>query len=203
MGSVYAVDISAEQINIAEKHASEKGLTNIKFLTRSIFELSDLLLFDMIYTRFVIMHLDKPYQALQSMQNLLKSGGYMVCEEAANAVTCCYPISPAFKKCRKLLMALGEIKGLDFNLGEKLYSYFYDLKLKNIFVNFVQPILRTKHLKQAVPLLMKEIKQNCINNNLASEVEIDQLINDLNVFANDERTLVSFSRTTQIYGQKL
>ncbi len=200
-GRVYAVDISIEQIEIAKRQAKINGVDNITFINSSVFDLCDLPLFDFIYSRFIIMHLHEPYVALQTMLRFLKSSGHIICEEASNAVTCCYPPSPTFQKHRQLLRSLGEKKGFDFNLGEKIYSYFRDLNLQNIFVNFVQPILQTKRQKLIIPLLVTEVKNNYINNQLVTENEIDQLLKELYEFIEDDKYLVSFARTTQIYGQ--
>lgn len=201
LGQIFAVDSSDKQIEIAKQRAKIKGIRNITFINSSVFDLCDLPLFDLIYSRFILMHVDKPYVALQVMLRFLKTNGRIVCEEACNAVTCCYPPSLAFQKYRQLLLDLAVKKGLDFNLGDKIYSYFYDLKLKNIFVNFIQPVFQTKREKLLMPLLVKEAKNNFVSNHLASESEIDQLLKELEKIVEDDKYLVSFSRTTQIYGQ--
>jgi ubiquinone/menaquinone biosynthesis C-methylase UbiE len=200
-GSLVAVDISADQLEIAKKNCAAKKLKNISFVESSVFDLKDLAKFDLIYTRFIIMHLAEPQKALSLLVDFLKPGGFLVSEEAANAVTCCYPPSPVFQKHRQLLQALSEKKNLDFSFGEKIYSSFRELQLKNISVNFIQPILQTRRQKRLIPLLYQEVGVHYIQNGLASQAEIDALLVELSAFIENDEYLVSFARTTQIIGQ--
>jgi ubiquinone/menaquinone biosynthesis C-methylase UbiE len=199
-GYMYAADISDEQIAIAKQQAKERRLQNITFIHHSVFDLTDLPKVDFVYARFVIMHLSEPLRALEGLRQFLKPGGRLICEEASNSAAYCYPASLAFQKTRQLLLALFQKKGIDFDLGEKIYSYFHDLKFKNIFTRFVQPIYQNKAQKRIILLLMLEIKQHYIDNGLATEEEINELIKELTTFIEDDRYLVSFPRTTQIYG---
>ena len=46
------------------------------------------------------------------------------------------------------------------------------------------------------------MKNQYVENNLITETEIEQLISDINAFVQNDDYLVSFVRTTQIYGKK-
>lgn len=199
-GRVTAVDISHEQLTIAKKNCG--GLKQITFIESAIFDLKELPQFDFIYCRFIVIHLPKPAEALQFMLRFLKPGGKIVCEEATNRVFCCYPYSSLYQKSRELLLMLADRKNLDFDFGEKLYGVFHDLKLKNIFVKFTQPIFTSKKLKKIIPLLMSSLKSQFIANNFITENEINTFIDELYHFIEDDRYLISFPRTTQIYGSK-
>lgn len=201
-GRVFAIDNSAQQIELAKQQAAMKKITNITFIQTSVFELKDVPPVDLIYVRFLLMHVSQPYHVLEILLRFLKPFGFLVCEESTNSITCCYPFSTAFRQYRQLLMQLGEKKGLDYDIGEKLYSYFYKLKLKNIFVKFSQPIFQTRREKKIIPLLFAEVKDNYLKEKLASQEEINELTEELDKFIEDDSFLVSFPRMTQIYGQK-
>ncbi|CAN5467374.1 class I SAM-dependent methyltransferase [soil metagenome] len=204
-GQVYALDTSDEQLKIAKQHAVEKGLTNIIFIQSSILDLlnlTELPLVDIVYARFILVFLHNPLQALEHMLQSLKVGGKIICEEACNSVTYCYPFSPSIHKSRQLFLELAKKKGLDFDLGEKLYSYFYKLNLKNINAQFVQPIYHTKRQKLLIPLTFKEACDSYVTHSLADISETKQLIADLYKCIEDNSYIMSFPRTTQIYGQK-
>ncbi len=205
-GQVYALDTSAEQIKIAAQNAAEKGLKNITFYQNSILDLlnlTDLPLVDIVYARFILVYLKNPFQALELMLQSLKNEGYIICEEASNSVTYCYPFSSVIHRSRQLFLELAKEKGLDFDLGEKLYSYFHQLNLANIHAQFAQPIYRTKRQKLLIPLTFKEASNNYIAHALVDENEIKQLTEDLYKCIEDDNCLMSFPRTTQIYGQKI
>jgi ubiquinone/menaquinone biosynthesis C-methylase UbiE len=200
-GQVTAVDVSGEQIDIAKKNVSE--LKQITFVQASIFDLPVKPQFDFVYCRFIIMHLPNPANTIKHLLSFLKPGGKIICEEATNRVTCCYPQNIFYQQSRDLLLMLGDKKGLDFNVGEKLYSIFYDLKLTDITAHFIQPVLHSERQKRLISLLASSLKQQFLSNNLISETEIDKLIKELNSFIQDDHYFVSFSRTTQICGTKI
>ena len=197
-GYVTAVDISSEQIQIAKENCSQSN--NITFVESSLFDLSPAIKFDLIYSRFLIMHLPNPFEGLQYLTQLLKPNGILVSEEATNSVTACYPESPVFRKYRELVMSLFSRKNIDFDIGEKLYAHFQKLQLQDIHVNFVQPIYK-KHQKKIMIILMNELKNRYIKFGIATETEIQVFLNDLENFINDDQFLVSFARTTQIFGR--
>ena len=198
-GHVTAVDFSREQLNIAKNNTAK--LNNITFLESSVFDLVGLPKFDIIYTRFLLMHLTKPFEALQIMMRFLKPGGVMVCEEASNTVACCYPRSPSCDKFYEWLMALFAKNNLDPDFGGNIYSLFQKLNFHPIFATIVQPIY-TERQKYMIPLSAQELKPHLINHHIATEPEIDQIINDLKEMIKDNRYFISFLRTTQIIGFK-
>lgn len=198
-GHLTAVDISHEQVKIAQENCSESN--NVTFITSSIFDVKKEKQFDLVYSRFLIMHLQNPLEGLQHLTRLLKPNGILVSEEATNSVTACYPESPIFRKYRELVMALFQKNNIDFDIGEKLYAYFLRLKLENIHVNFVQPIYK-QHQKKIMMLLMNELKYRYIELGIATENEMQTFINDLFNFIKDDKFLTSFARTTQIFGSK-
>lgn len=197
-GHVTAVDISQEQIDIAKEN--NKSHDNIAFIVKSLFELSDLSPFDLIYSRFVIMHQTQSVDALQSLMSLLKPGGAIVCEEGTNSVSACCPHSDVFQRYRDLLLVLYKMKNIDYNIGEKMHLYFHQLGLKNITTNFVQPIYQSSEQKKMMLLFLLEMKDLYIQNKIITEADIDQLIVDMEKFIQDDSYLISCLRTTQIYG---
>lgn len=199
-GHVAAIDISEEQIAIAKEN--NKSHSNIEFIVKSIFDLGDLQKFDLIYSRFVIMHQTSPLDALRALMPLLKKNGVMVCEEGTNSVTACYPHSDTFQKYRELLLSLFKMKNLDCDFGSQIFGCFRQLGLNNIATNFVQPIYQYAAQKKMMLLFLTEMKQQYIQNNLISEEEIDKLILNMQTFIQNENYMVSFARTTQIYGRK-
>lgn len=199
-GCVTAVDISPEQIVIAKEN--NKKHNNICYIEKSIFDLNNISQFDLIYSRFVIMHQNQPFEALKAILSLLKEGGALVCEEAANTVAACCPDSAVFKKSRELILSLYKMKNIDHDFGSHIYDYFRKLGLKNIVTNFIQPIYQSSAQKNMMLLLLNEMKLQYIQNNLISEAEINQLILDMEAFIQDDSYMVSFARTTQIYGKK-
>src|SRR5262249_50759702 len=79
-GHVVGIDASAEQLDQARERA-KAGYTNTSFVQASA---TDTGLppgsFDLVYCRFLLIHLAEPEQALREMRTLLKPNGILVCE---------------------------------------------------------------------------------------------------------------------------
>ncbi len=201
-GSVYAVDISGEQIALAKEKMAQLKINNVQFIESSVLDLNELAHdFDMVYGRFILMHLPEPVRALAHLKTFLKPGGTMAFEEGTNAVIACYPANEAFLTFRRWFMELSAKKNLDFNFGEKVYGYFRDLELHSIHTNFVQPIYQKQEEKLAIPLVVEELKSSFVKYDIASEDTVNKLIQQLHHFTADDQYLVSFPRITQIFGK--
>lgn len=201
-GHVYAVDISHEQLAIAQALADKNNIKNITFIESSLYDLKSLpQQIDLIYGRFILMHLKRSYDALVQLKTFLNPNGTMVFEEATNKVYCCYPPAPAFQKLRELLLQLSDSKGLDYNFGEKLYGYLRQLGLKNISANFIQPIYKNSYEKLLITLVAKEMAPQFIDAKIITADEMQNLMQELDRFIEDDSYMVSFPRVTQIFGK--
>ena len=136
------------------------------------------------------------------MKGFLKPGGVVVCEEVAHKAHYWYPETPTHQRFQELLDKLACIRGIDSEVGDKLYFFFSKLNLKNIAVNFVQPIYRTPRERSGSILFYQELKPALIKEGIVTEKEMNQLINDYKHIVQDESYLGAFRRVTQIIGEK-
>jgi ubiquinone/menaquinone biosynthesis C-methylase UbiE len=80
-GSVVGVDVSAEQIAQA-RESLPAGSSNVTFVEASATDTGlPRETFDLVYCRFLLLHLSEPAQALREMHDLLKPNGILVCED--------------------------------------------------------------------------------------------------------------------------
>jgi ubiquinone/menaquinone biosynthesis C-methylase UbiE len=114
-GTVTGVDSSAEQIEQARKNVAIAHPGNVGFIKGSAYQTGlprDS--FDLVYCRFLLMHLVQPMDALQEMKAILKPGGVVVCEESDFSQAFCDPPSPHHDRCFELFHALGEQRQYHF-----------------------------------------------------------------------------------------
>lgn len=202
-GQVCAIDFSAEQLELAKQQTAAQQLHNISFMQASVYDLKNLPNdFDFIYSRFFLSHVNQPQEALEILIQFLKSGGTVVCEEVAHKAHFWYPETPTHQRLQELLDKLACVRGIDSEVGDKLFFFFNQLKLKTADVNFIQPIYRTAREKLGSVLFYQEIKPALIAEKLVTEKEIDQLIDNYQQIIQDESYLGSFRRVTQIIGVK-
>lgn len=81
-----AVDLSSAQVRLAEEKAQNQEVKNIQWKVCDVYHLEDLKnedpeLFDIVHSRFVLTHLQKPEEAMDAMLRMLKPGGMLIMEE--------------------------------------------------------------------------------------------------------------------------
>ncbi len=87
-GHVSALDESAEQIAVARAKVEKAGLSNVSFIHANIMDPQFATNFsehlekaDLVFTRYLMMHLPNPDIAIQNIYLLLKAGGKWLSEE--------------------------------------------------------------------------------------------------------------------------
>lgn len=81
-GSVLATDISGEQLAVAKSLLSNPVPENLKFQQLSAFDLDKLNeKFDVVYVRFLLIHVPDPQKVIRQVKNVLKPGGKFIIED--------------------------------------------------------------------------------------------------------------------------
>lgn len=121
-GKVFAVDVSKEQLEFTQERLSAAGLKNITFIQADIQEANDWPAGqpDIVYSRFVLMHLNDATSALNKMRRLLKSDGVISLQESAFSANRTSDNNPIINDYFTALINLGLSKKVDFDIGKKL-----------------------------------------------------------------------------------
>ncbi len=127
-GKVIGVDNSEEQVRVAQRRAEEQGIHNVEFVVLSAYDLSSLPKnFDLVYCRWLLVHLDDPIKAIQQMAERITKGGVLACEETTG-YKISYPhhefISTLWKWLYNVLIA----KGCDIEIGLHLFQIMQSFK---------------------------------------------------------------------------
>ena len=202
---VVGVDISAEQIAQARRHYEKQtNPQNIpRFIMASAYETgleSDS--FDMVYSRFLLMHVARPKDALMEMKRILKPGGTLAVEDGDFASPFCEPSSAAYDRCFALYRLAGERQGADFRIGSKLIALVQSAGFTITAVTTKQPILLSGDAKRLPEWTLEECAPALIAASLATQEEIRSLTAELQQRAADERTQFGMARVTQIIAVK-
>ncbi|MDF5717123.1 MAG: methyltransferase domain-containing protein [Rhizonema sp. NSF051] len=202
-GSVIGVDVSTEQVEQARGNADALGLSNVKFVLGSAYntELPHNS-FDLVYCRFLLIHLTRPKDALEQMLALLKPNGLLVCEEADFSTAFCQPANSSYDRCIELFLRLGNTRGQHFCMGSKLYQIFQNTGLLTREIFLVQPVAVHKETKRFIDLSLKEATDALIETGITTPEEIKQTIEQIRELAEDETTLFGIPRVTQIWARK-
>jgi SAM-dependent methyltransferase len=119
-GSVTGIDLHEAQLEQARQLCAVEGLNNTTFVA------ADACLtglppnrFDLVYCRFLLLHLVDPAACLQEMLRVLKPGGILVVEDGDLASACSVPPT-ALDAFGDLFTRLGPIRGVDYSLANRL-----------------------------------------------------------------------------------
>jgi len=202
-GSITAIDISEEQINVAKDKAERTGITNITFKTlaaENLMEIKDE--FDVAYCRMVLVHIQYPKLILTLMLDRVKKNGIVACEEPDISTCFSIPKSEAFEKHISLLCEFIRKRNCDPDLGSKTYGMFKEIGFSTININFFQPAITDKRLKSAASMSAKSCGPQYIALGLATENEVKDLVSQIQHDLENQDSLLGQCRMTQIYGRK-
>lgn len=204
-GTVTAIDISAEQLELAKRRAKEKTLSNIKFYEISIYDLAKLnKQFDLVYSRYVIDHIVEQQRALQVMADITRKGG-IICSEvsAVNTRTAfSYPLILARETLHLWFDSLRRLNIYSKDLGFRLPSMMRQSNLKNIRIDLIQPTLRTLYEREHEVLLIDECQQSFIEQGIATKEEIERVRQGVAAAITNEKIEFFWFQVAQVVAMK-
>ena len=199
-GEVVGVDFSAAQI--AQARTQSKGAPNVKFVEASA---ADTGLpresFDFVYSRFLLIHLTEPEQALSEMLALLKPNGILVCEDGDLTTAESEPES-ALQAFSDLWGRLGPVRGVDYTLGRRLYQMVLAAGFAAPEICFNQPAVAQGENKRLLELSVAEAGGAFVDAGLIGSEELDHTLADMRRANEDSAVLAVMPRMTQIWARK-
>ena len=201
-GKAVGVDIDETKLQVARTEALEQGVTNVEFRLLDVRETSDAGAFDAVYSRFLLTHLKDPASAVRAFHAQLRPGGILGIEDVDFSGYFAHPESKAFRRFLELYCATVTRRGGDPNIGPRLPLLLKQAGFEDIRVAIVQPMAMQGEAKLINPLTMENIAGAVLQDGLASQAEIDQLVRELYEFAADPDTLAGVARVVQVWGRR-
>ncbi len=202
-GKVIGADISEAQVQSARKSAIEAGLTNVSFLSTGCYETGlESESFDLVYSRFMLMHVQEPMRALLEMKRILKPDGVLAIEDGDFNSIYAEPPSAAYERMFELYRLIGAAHGEDFLIGRKLYRMTLDAGFHSVSARLAQPVFTEGDAKRLPEWTLSEAARGLLEAKLTDQTEIDSLIRTLTAEAADRTTLFAMARMTQVMGIK-
>ena len=201
-GRILCVDISPEQISLTKNILESKGVNNVDYVVADIEGYTGNCGYDVVYCRFVLIHLRNPIIALKNMLSFIKEEGTIACEEHNYEDIFNYPTSSAIDKYKTLLKKISNILKLDYAFGKKLY---YEMNLLGIDISYVKkcvPLCNFYDQKTLLLLSLIEEKHHFISQNLIKDSEIEEMIQEMETIANKKEIIQSPGSVFQCIGKK-
>jgi SAM-dependent methyltransferase len=187
---------------LAQQDADHQAVTNLTFLTLDIADLDYEAEYDFVYARLLLTHLRHPAQALQRMLKATKPGGVVVVEDMDHSGVFCHPASAALEQHIRLYNQVARARGADPEIGPKLPALFHQVGLQEINLLHVQPAFKEGTGKQIHQITLQNIAPALMAAGLATEAEITALLSELDDFARNVQTIMSFPRIFQVWAYR-
>jgi SAM-dependent methyltransferase len=200
-GQVVGIDSSAAQLAQARDRLKTGG-TNFRLVEASA---TDTGLprgsFDLVYCRFLLIHLPEPERALGEMFALLKPGGILVCEDGDLTTAGSEPPS-ALDAFADLWGRLGPGRGLDYTLGRRVFQMVLAAGFAMPEITFNQPVVARRESKRLLELSVAEAGPAFIEAGLITSGELDHTLLEMRRLAGDESVLAVMPRMAQVWARK-
>jgi SAM-dependent methyltransferase len=200
---VTAVDLSDEHLKEAQRLAESDGLTNIDFLNRNIYD-HDLPrdAFDISYSRWVLMHLKQPVEAMRQIRNALKPGGIMVCEEADLSAVYTEPRTFGYEEYRTLALETGRQRGVDYEGGRRLHTWAHEAGFEIVDVAAYHPHYLTGRHKGFWSWTFEEAGRSLLEAGLIGADELGRLLAGMRLADQKASVLVAHARNHQLIARR-
>jgi SAM-dependent methyltransferase len=200
-GQVVGVDFSGAQLTQARRRLNDGG-ANIRFVEASATETGlSPGSFDLVYCRFLLIHLPEPERALSEMFALLKPDGILVCEDGDLTASGSEP-SSALDAFADLWGRLGPRRGLDYTLGRRLFQMVIAAGFPAPEITFNQPVVARGESKRFLELSVAEAGPAFIGAGLITSWELDRTLVEMRRLAGDGSVLAMMPRMAQVWARK-
>ena len=201
-GRAVGTDLDPETLDIARAEASSFGITNVDFRVDDAMALPrDGQIYDVIYARFLLTHLENPARALACARARLAPGGVIIVEDIDFTGHFCHPDNDSFWRYVDWYSKAVQSRGADPNIGPRLPGLLRDAGLTEVGVNVVQPAGYSGEVKLIGPITLEAIADSVLGEGLTTHEELVQTVDDLYTFADDDSTFMSLPRIVQAWGR--
>lgn len=185
-GNVLAVDRSSEMIAAAQKRLDDAGKKNVRFLQADLLNEApeylkdiDLLSFDAVVGRRVLMYLPNPDSVIASLLPWLREDGLVVFEEYDTTICPGYVAAmPAHEQGASLLDKMLAKEGVDPSMGFHLPATFLRAGLQFEAI-WAQAVIDGQGDQYTLGELLQLLKPRLASSNVATDTEIDALITQI------------------------
>jgi SAM-dependent methyltransferase len=196
------IDLSEDQVDAASRLAEETQLPNVDFRVASIYEHGlEPESIDISYSRWLLVHLNRPVEAMRRIYEALKPGGVMVCEEADLSGIYSEPES-AYSEMRDFALEGGRRRGVDYTGGRRAHRWAKEAGFEIVHVDAYQPHYLDGPFKGFWNWTFREASTALIAAGIMDADKVGELVEDMKRADACPETVVAHSRMHQLIARK-
>ena len=201
-GNVTGIDVDEAQLEEAADLCARDGLKNTRFVKASA-ESTGLPrnYFDLVYCRFLLLHLPDPVSCLREMRAVLKPGGTIVVEDGDLDSATSIPPGP-MDAFANLFGRLGPARGLNYSLARGLYHMVKAEGFTATKIEIHQPAIIDGEDRFFLKWSVEEAGPALLNAGIITSDELSQTLAEMQSAVDDPDVLILAPRMSIVWARK-
>ena len=197
------IDANEEQVSASRQLANQEGLTAADFRTGSVYEPRlEAGSVDIAYCRWLMVHLNRPIEAMRAIHRALKPGGVMVCEEAGVGAVYSEPRSAAYEEMRDIALRAGRVRGVDYDGGRCAHIWAKEAGFDLVHVAAYHPHYLSGPHKGFWNWTLRNATRRLVEEGSMSEDRWKDLVAGMTAADDSPHTVVAHCRMHQLIARK-
>jgi SAM-dependent methyltransferase len=201
-GRVTGIDVNGAQLQEAAEYCAREGMKNVSFVEASA-ERSALPRnsFDVVYCRFLLLHLKDPAACLREMSAVLRPGGILVVEDGDLASATSVPRS-AMDAFANLFGQLGPIRGVNYSLAKDLFHMVMAAGFPEPDIEIHQPAILRGENRYFLKWSVEEAGPALINAGILTADAFARTLAEMQSAIEDPNILILAPRMSIVWARK-
>ena len=197
------IDVDEEQIAAAQALTREAVVDHVEFRAASVYEPAlEAGSIDVSYSRWLMVHLQRPVDAMRAIHAALKPGGMMVCEEADVSAVYAVPRSEAYEEMRDLCLQGGLQRGVDYTGGRRAHMWAKEAGFEVVHADAYHPHYLSGEHKGFWNWTLRNAGVGLVTEGLLSMTKLEELVEGMTQADESPDTLVAHCRMHQVMARK-
>jgi len=197
------IDLNEDNLVVATKLAHDAGLKTAQFRIANIYDPGLVLeSIDVSYSRWLMVHLNRPVDAMRAIYAALKPGGVMVCEEADVSAVYTEPASAAYAELRDICMQGARQRGVDYSGGRRVHLWAKEAGFEIVHVDAYHPHYITGEHKGFWNWTLRAVGLGMVKEGSLTVARLEELVAGMNDADACPDTLVAHCRMHQLIAKK-
>jgi 2-polyprenyl-3-methyl-5-hydroxy-6-metoxy-1,4-benzoquinol methylase len=197
------IDLNEDHMAVATELAHEAGLTTAHFRLANIYEPGlPPESIDVSYSRWLMVHLNRPVDAMRAIHAALKPGGVMVCEEADVSAVYAELASAAYSEMREICMEGARQRGVDYTGGRRVHLWAKEAGFEIVHLDAYHPHYLTGEHKGFWNWTLRAVGLGMVKEGSLTATRLEELVAGMNEADASDDTLVGHCRMHQLIAKK-